>query len=312
MKILIAHDGTECSDAAIVDLKRAGLPNIAEAVVLSVAEPCPQLVAAPYGAMAAAGGICFPQAVEDDEAAGGRGLQEAQAFAAEAADRLRADFPGWQINTEAWVDQAGSAIARKARGWRPDLVVVGSHGCSGFRRLVLGSVSQYVLHHAGCSVRISRHHLHSQERSVRLLIGFDGSPCAMAALEAVAIRNWPAGTEARVVGVMDCASLSAHPFTVTPEALPLAVEENWQRELSTTIRQGADRLNGSGLRATGQVLEGNPGTVLLREAEKCSADCVFVGARGRNALERFLLGSVSMAVASHASCSVEVARSSVP
>ena len=44
------------------------------------------------------------------------------------------------------------------------------------------------------------------------------------------------------------------------------------------------------------------------EAEKWGADCIFVGARGLNGLERLLLGSVSTAVASYAHCSVEVVR----
>jgi hypothetical protein len=47
MRIFIAYDGTECSDAAIVDLRRAGLPAVAEAMVLSVAEMVPQVAALP-------------------------------------------------------------------------------------------------------------------------------------------------------------------------------------------------------------------------------------------------------------------------
>ena len=38
MKLLISHDGTECADAAIDDLRRAGLPDSGEAMILSVAE----------------------------------------------------------------------------------------------------------------------------------------------------------------------------------------------------------------------------------------------------------------------------------
>src|SRR5512145_1901372 len=38
MKILIAYDGSECAESAIDDLKRAGLPRRAEAIVLTIAE----------------------------------------------------------------------------------------------------------------------------------------------------------------------------------------------------------------------------------------------------------------------------------
>ena len=48
--------------------------------------------------------------------------------------------------------------------------------------------------------------------------------------------------------------------------------------------------------------------VIIREAERWSADCIFVGAKGQSAIERFLLGSVSASVAARAPCSVEVVR----
>jgi nucleotide-binding universal stress UspA family protein len=54
--------------------------------------------------------------------------------------------------------------------------------------------------------------------------------------------------------------------------------------------------------------EGDPKHVLLDEAEQWGADCLFVGARGLSRIERFLLGSVSAAVAARAQCSVEVVR----
>ena len=47
MKILIAYDGSVCSDNAIVDLRRAGLPAMAEAIVLSVAETSPRAAISP-------------------------------------------------------------------------------------------------------------------------------------------------------------------------------------------------------------------------------------------------------------------------
>jgi nucleotide-binding universal stress UspA family protein len=308
MKLLIAYDGSECSDAAIVDLRRAGLPLSAQALVLSVADCSPVVASVPYAAAAAGPGLLVAENNEV-EVSVADALKQANRFAAEAADRLRADFPKWQVSTEAWADSAGPAIVRKVHARNPDLIVVGSHGRSGFKRMALGSVSQHVLHHVNCSVRISRHHLHSQERPIRLLVGLDGSACAKAALEVVAQRTWPAGTEARVMGVMDCGSMRANPITLTPEALPPIMEENWRKQLSKTINEAADKLHMAGLVATPHVITGKACQVLLGEAEKWAADCLFVGARGLVGLERILLGSVSTAVSSRARCSVEVVRS---
>ena len=49
----------------------------------------------------------------------------------------------------------------------------------------------------------------------------------------------------------------------------------------------------------------DPRKALLDEAKKMSADCIFAGSRGLSGLKRFLVGSVSTAVAAHAPCSVE-------
>jgi nucleotide-binding universal stress UspA family protein len=304
MKILIAYDGSECSDAAIVDLRRAGLPAIAEVMVLSVAELPLQMAQVPYDVMACGRGmlganVCEPSS---DEL-----LQEAQNDAAQAADRLHADFPQWKISTEAWADAAGASILRKARGWNPDLIVLGSHGRSGLSRFILGSVSQYVLHNASCSVRISRHHLHSQERTIRVLIGVDGSDNARAAVQAVAARSWPVRTETCVLGVLDSRIAIAAAGTLDG-AIPVTIEDEARGRMTKAVHDAVRELAKSGLQAAPLVIPGKPDEVLLAEAMKWGADCVFVGARGLNRLERVLLGSVSSAVASRAHCSVEVIR----
>ena len=242
-----------------------------------------------------------------DKESGTHELGEARVIALRGEERLQADFPRWQIATEAWVDAAGPAIIRKAHAWKPDLIVVGSHGGSGLSRMALGSVSQQVLHHVNTSVRISRHHLHSQERPVRLLLAIDGSKTAGAVVQEVVARNWPNGTECRVVGVID-SRIALAAATTLEGTIPVAIEDESRRCLSKAIHEAAEELVRAGLRATHQVLAGKPDEVLLAEAEKWCADCIFVGARKLSAMGRFLLGSVSSPMASHAHCSVEVVR----
>jgi nucleotide-binding universal stress UspA family protein len=61
----------------------------------------------------------------------------------------------------------------------------------------------------------------------------------------------------------------------------------------------------------GVVREIDPRRALVEDAEQWGADAIFVGARGIGLLERFLLGSVSAAVAARAGCSVEIVRPEV-
>jgi nucleotide-binding universal stress UspA family protein len=79
----------------------------------------------------------------------------------------------------------------------------------------------------------------------------------------------------------------------------------WARRM---LAEAVARLHRAGLTASPILLEGDPRRALVDEAERWGADSIFVGARGLSAVERFLLGSVSAAVASRAHCSVEVVR----
>ena len=306
MKLLIAHDGSECADAALNDLLHAGLPSTAEVVVLSVGELTSEL--SNVTALAASTGYYFP----DDPsvmALNEHRLADAQASATQAAKRLQRDFPTWTITTEAVLDTAETAIVQSATDWKPDLIAVGSHGRSGFRRFFLGSVSQHVLKHTHCSVRIGRSHRHPHDQPIRLLLGIDGSPDATAALQTIAARKWPSGTQVRVVGVLDYRSWLLPAATeISESALAPVMEEELRSRASETIRQAVRDLKASDISASPEILAGNPGHVLVAEAERWDADCIFVGARGLNALERIFLGSVSTTVAMQAHCSVEVVR----
>lgn len=76
--------------------------------------------------------------------------------------KARAQSAGIETDTAQFLDSPGRAICDEAKSWSADLVMVGSHGRKGLSEIFLGSVSNYVMHHAPCSVMIV--HTHGAER----------------------------------------------------------------------------------------------------------------------------------------------------
>jgi nucleotide-binding universal stress UspA family protein len=301
-KILIGYDGTQGADAALADLRRAGLPREANVRVIAVAEPW-FLLASSFGG----GERMF---IRDSISS----VQQARSFVERAATQLRSDFPGWTIESAVVVGSPAETLVVQADEWKADLLVLGSHGHSAWGRFFFGSVSHSVVTQAHCSVRIARIRpekpVTDPNSPVRIVIGVDGSPGANAAVSAVASRQWPPGSEVLVVhGLWTVPPVSEememHEHIALQMAEWVAREKSVAEEMVATT---AERLKAAGLIATSIVKEDEPKQLLLREAEGWDADCIFVGARGRSRLERMLLGSVSTAIVTRAHCSVEVVR----
>jgi nucleotide-binding universal stress UspA family protein len=290
MKVLIGYDGSQSADAALVDLQRAGLPEEAEALIVSVADVMmvPETSAYEFAGEAlmsrrVTSGLLYAQRQTE------RVLKEAKDFASQARDQVRSYFPHWSVRAETLAGSAAFQLISKADEWRPDLVVVGSHGRSAVSRFILGSVSKKVVTDSDHSVRVSRGDI---ERDVskppKLVIGVDGSAEAQEAIRAVGNRVWPHGTEVRIIAVDDGSSSIVTGGTVA-----------WAENALGLI----------GLQVSIVTEKGDPRRVLIDQAKAWLADSIFVGGRRFNgALERFQLGSVATALVTNAHCSVEVAR----
>lgn len=146
---------------------------------------------------------------------------------------------------------------------------------------------------------------------MRVLLAVDGSRFSNAAVEEIAQRPWPDRTEIRII------SVAQPPLVAPPETWELP--DNFGEQMEKAVRDrahpvvdnAAERLRqalGANIKTTTAVLLGHPKQAIIDEAERWRADLVVVGSHGQSALTRFLLGSVSQTVASHAKCSVEIVR----
>ena len=309
MKILIGYDGSECADAALEDLKHAGLDTEADVLVMCVADV---FVPPPTDEVDDTFPVNVPEGVKRAHERARHKLEEAQDLAKRVGEQIKSQFPNWKVDAQAEADSPAWALLRKADDWKPDLIIMGARGHSVFGgRLILGSISQRVLYEAHCSVRVGRGPYKNPDKPVRLLIGVDSSSDSNAAVDAVCVRHWPRGTEVGLLVVVDTVMpLSSNP--AEPAAMKwieVGDESNWA-QVREIFEPSAQKIRSAGLHAEVLIRRGNPADEILQEAHTWGADCIFVGAKGTRGIDRLLLGSVSSAVSSRAHCSVEVVRTS--
>lgn len=82
--------------------------------------------------------------------------QEAEALLGRASETLRTATSDMGAETVVRVGDPRKVIVDEAEEWSADLVVVGHRGLTGLTRLIMGSVAQYVVNHAPCSVEVVR------------------------------------------------------------------------------------------------------------------------------------------------------------
>ena len=147
MKVLFPTDGGKQSNAAIEAIERLALREGDEIKVISVVDMALPMAIDIYGGF-------LPDTSDIEKSA----RENAAKTVAETAEMLKAytDSGRVTISTDILFGSPDSRIVETAEEWQADLIVVGSHGYSRWERLLLGSVSDSVVHHAPCSVLVVR------------------------------------------------------------------------------------------------------------------------------------------------------------
>ena len=146
MKILLAIDGSPCSDAAVEEVARRPWPQGSTVKVLTAVESTPTVPITPEV------WALPPHYFEELD---GALRQQGRNIVEHALQKLKSNKT---VSTDALLAPGSPrpTILDEAEHWRADLIVVGSHGYGGWKRLLLGSVSQAVVSHAKCSVEVVR------------------------------------------------------------------------------------------------------------------------------------------------------------
>jgi len=146
---------------------------------------------------------------------------------------------------------------------------------------------------------------------MKILLATDGSDYSKAAVNSVAERPWPQGSEVKIISAMEIPYAPTTEAWVLPDSYYSELDRVARERAEAAVKDAVERIESgkaSRLEIITKIISGSAREVILDEAERWNADLIVLGSHGYSGWQRFLLGSVSYAVATHAHCSVEIVR----
>jgi nucleotide-binding universal stress UspA family protein len=289
--VVVGVDGSPSSDNAVCWAAReAAMRHVPLSLVHVIERP-------PWGLVALGGGhVPPPSEIDEWQKSAG---EEIISAAVELAKDSVQDGAIPQLNVEVYLSAIGPTLFDMST--QAQMIVVGCRGQGRVGRILLGSVSTGLVHHAHCPVAVIHHEMPvaAQPSQLPVVVGIDGSPASESAtaiafdeaswrgVELVALHAW---SDAHVSDVprIEWSAQQA----VGEEALAERLAGWQERYPDVAVRR--------------KITLDAPARHLLEEAE--SAQLLVVGSHGRGGFSGMLLGSVSTAVAQAARVPVIVAR----
>jgi len=299
-RILVPLDGTPQAEQALPVAKRLARATDGTIILLQVVGIPAEYSTYPYGAQT-------PMLAED--------VLEAEQSGAEtymAEVRQSAQLAGMKTETRVVIGTAAATIQDIASEDHCDIIVMCSHGDTGFKRWVLGGIAQKVSRHSPVPVLVLHEDGSAPDsvfpdplrplRSIMALVALDGSTFAEAAIEPAA--NLAAALAAPAEGILLFTSI------ISPSAAEQAPDTN-EKTLDDTnayLNQAAQRYAGMAeqlnlLIKTSIASGKDVADALIRAAEEGeevygkrltgNADLIAMATHGRSALQHLFMGSVT-------------------
>lgn len=205
-----------------------------------------------------------------------------------------------------------------AKHWKADMIALGATGGGHVSDMLLGSVASYVAHTSTRPVLVARQRQDKDAaETCRVLVAYDGSAAGEPILTVVKSISWPEGTVGRLMEVVEPLHVGEIPQWLEDKARDAdseAMAQAWERQHERDVAAVYDDLRNHvrDLPAAFQhkpiVAEGYPAEEIVHAARQEGIDLIVVGAHGKSAWQRWLLGSTSEKVLSLAPCSVLIVR----
>lgn len=247
----------------------------------------------------------------------GSSVEDGTLSALQSATAARfTDVSAAGIAVDVFVDVGSPAtrILGRAADLPADLIVMGTHGASGFQHLMLGSVTERVLRKAVCPVLTvpPRAHATSRIPFQRLLCAIDFSESSMAALQFAFSLAGESDAKLTMVHVLEW------PWEEPPaprlEELPaeqgtaLAEYRRYREQMALKRLQALASATALSQVPLVRLRNGKPHVQLLEVAREESSDLIVIGVHGRNPLDMMVFGSTTNQVVRGAACPVLTLR----
>lgn len=296
MKIMIAYDGSEYSEAAIHDLQFAGLPREGKVLIASVRDSFPASTLSSSDLVEKAvisRRVLSTVALLEEHAVEAAEILNKQMI--KASEKVRSYLPEWDVGTGIFSGIPAQSLLQEAEVWQPDLIVLGSHGRTALGRFFLGSVSTEIAEKANCPIRIVRGEMFDTiNLNPRVVIAIDDSSEAKTIIRHIGNRVWSADTEVRLAVIDD--------ETESPKTANILTSKQ------LTLEWAVEQLQAIGLRIWVEFIEGNAKTALLEAANRWNANTIFVAGNRLDQIDRSGLDETATYIINNARCTVEIVR----
>lgn len=319
MRILLATDGSSNAEAALQVVLHRPWEEGAELRVIAVVEPMHERLNKVVG--------LFGLAKSAGEAHD-RHVQNMKDLLLKCESVLKAKFGADKVSSDIVEGRPKESIVAESFRWGADTIVLGAHGKNASGEFLFGSVPDYVMSHARCSVEILRAATPSTvvteiERNQpveedKYLLALDDTEFSAATLQEVLSRKWPPNMFFKVLSVVEPLPYQAYsglgPWEgAGAEEIVNLVNKTMEAEQGIAKKIVEDAI--AALKSkfpdatvSGEVLDGYAKDRILALAKDWPADLIIMGSHGHSGLADLVLGSVSKATTSHAPCSVLVVR----
>ena len=300
--ILVPLDGSELAEKALEPANQVAMamaqyrnePRPVKLTLLRVLSPMALLAADPY---------LYDEMMRMSS-------DEAQAYLNQVASTMTAS--GVVIETKIVNGSSAEAIVQYAEGAGIDLIVMSSHGRTGSRRWVYGSVAEKVMHHAPCATAIIRAHVEvSMFQNRKILVPLDGSELAERALgPALALARVVNSNVylLRVVAAGEPMAESMRPTGEQVEAALAAADLEEKGEAEAYLQSVFSQFENTRLFFDVQTTSGDVADTIVTYADDNHIDLIVISSHGRSGLGRWLHGSVAEKVLRGATCATLIVR----